>query len=66
MDKGEYSNHSEQALLTLHPSTHLGKYLSATSILPRELEFGMKAFFNQTMSISELGSHLLVSQKGHG
>ena len=52
MDKGEYGNHS-WALLTLHQPTHLGKYLWATSILPWELDFGMKAFFNQTMSIRE-------------
>ena len=34
------------------PPTHPGKYIWATSRLPRKLKFGMEALFNQTRSTS--------------
>ena len=49
-----------------HPPTHPGKYIWATSTLPRKLRFDIEALFNQTRSISQLASPHLVSRKCHG
>ena len=44
-----------------HPATHPGKYIWATSRLPRKLKFGMEALFNQTRSTSQLASYPLAT-----
>ena len=55
----QYQSNWELRLVLIsvwHPP-HPGKYIWATSRLPRKLKFGMEALFNQTRSMSQPASY---------